>query len=62
MCHMQWESLPVLLLDQLNKDRSQVLCFECKRYSIAGKDNQMTKQEMREYLKEHAINVPVAAT
>lgn len=48
--------------DESNEDGSQVLCFECKRYSIAGKDDQMTEQDMRVYLREHAVNVPVAAT
>ncbi len=57
-----WSLCRFCCWDQLNENGSQVLCFECKRYNIAVKADQMTKQEMHEHLKEHAINVLVAAT
>ena len=45
-----------------DEDGSPSLCFECKRYNIAGKGEQQTEQEMWQYLKEHAANVPAVAS
>jgi hypothetical protein len=39
-----------------------VLCFDCWRYNIAGKEDSKTEREMREFLRVHAVNVPVAST
>ena len=43
-------------------DNSGAMCFECKRYSIAGVEYQKTEQEMRAFLKAHAVNVTTTAT
>ena len=45
-----------------NENNTPPVCFECKRYNIACEDEQLTEQEMRQYLKEHAVNVPAVAT
>lgn len=43
-------------------DDNGAMCFECKRYSIAGADDQKTEQEMRTFLRSHAVNVTTTAT
>ena len=43
-------------------DDSGAMCFECKQYSIAGVDDQKTEQEMRAFLKAHAVNVTTTTT
>lgn len=45
-----------------NVDNSGPTCFDCKRYSIAGEDDQKTEQDMRIFLKSHAVNVAATAT
>ena len=37
-------------------------CLECKRSSLGSDNDNMTEQEMRKYLKEHAVNIPVTAS
>jgi hypothetical protein len=44
------------------EDGSQLMCFECKRYNLAGEDDQKTEQKMRDFLKMKRVNVPTAAT
>jgi hypothetical protein len=41
-----------------NENNTPPVCFECKRYNIACEDEQPTEQEMRQHLKEHAVNDP----
>ena len=48
--------------DEPNEDMAKVLCLDCKRYCIAGSDDDKTEREMRDFLREHSVNVPVAAT
>lgn len=49
--------------EEANEDSNVVvLCMDCKRYNIAGVEESKTEREMREFLKQHSVNVPVAAT
>ena len=49
--------------DESNEDVTKIFCIECKRYySIAGNDNTTSEREMRQFLKEHAVNIPVGAS
>ena len=48
--------------DELIEGLPHTFCIECKRYSIAGNDDTTSERDMRQFLKEHAVNVPVGAT
>lgn len=43
-------------------ESSELLCLSCKQYSLAVNSNQKSEREMREYLKDNAVNVPVTAS
>ena len=45
-----------------NIDDIGPMCFECKRYTIAGDDNKNTEWEMRSFLRLHAVNVSATAS
>lgn len=48
--------------DESNELGAQTFCLECKRHSRAGDVDEKSESEMRQFLKQHAVNIPVGAT